>query len=174
MRGATDGRERRWRRLRRTLLPLAVLSACTWCADRAVATPLRAPAPEKTLTVKALSIIGRNDTSEMDARIPATVQQMLRRLFPFKGYRLSASDSAQAALRQAARFSLPAGLMLTVKPLRVEGQGESRRIELAVDLLKGDERIGGATVLLRPDRYWALGGPPVDGGTLIVVVAVLE
>ena len=130
--------------------------------------------PAQAITVNSLAIIGKNDDSGIDARIPRSVRRALTRTFRFKSYTLHSTARATVALREQVRLSLPGRYALLVQPLRIRGRGNMRRILLQVEIVKGDQRIAGAAVWLRPGRYWLLGGPAVDGGALIVALAVAE
>ena len=128
----------------------------------------------RAVTVKTLHIIGKDDDSGVDARIPAAVRAALKRTFHFKSYALAGSAARGAAMGQTVRIALPGGHVLVVKPISATGEGTARRITLEVAVFKGSSRIVAVTVRLKPGRYWLLGGPPVDGGTLIVAIAVVE
>jgi len=130
--------------------------------------------PAEALTVKCLAIIGTNDNTGIDKRIPASVRRALTRTFRFNSYRLHSTASRRAVMNKKVVMPLPGGHSLVVRPLRAKGKGRDRRILLQVDIVKGDRRIVGASVWLKPGRYWLLGGPRADGGALIVALAVTE
>jgi len=130
--------------------------------------------PAQAITVKSLAIIGKNDNSGIDKRIPRSVRRALTRTFRYNSYKLHSTARASVALREKVRISLPGGHSLVVQPLKVRGKGKSRRILLQVEIVKGDRRIVGAAVWLKPGRYWLLGGPAVGKGVLIIALAVTE
>ena len=130
--------------------------------------------PAEAITIKALAIIGKNDNSGVDARIPASVRQALVSTFRYNSYALHSSAGASAAVNQRVTLPLAGPYALAVKPLEVRGEGRDRRILLQVDIVRGDVRVVGAAVWLKPGRYWLLGGPAVHDGVLIVAMAVSD
>jgi len=158
LRGVRDGR-----RVRGAAVGLVAVTAVVLLAR-----------PAEALTVKCLAIIGTNDNTGIDKRIPASVRRALTRTFRFKSYRLHSTASRRAEMNKRVVMPLPGGHSLVVRPLRTQGRDRDRRILLQVDIVKGDRRIVGASVWLKPGRYWLLGGPPADGGVLIVALAVTE
>ena len=128
-------------------------------------------ASAQAVTVKALGIIGKNDNSGIDKRIPASLVEYLKRNFKYNSYALGGQDSGTAAVGQTISLSLAGGYSLKVKPTAVQGD----KVDLDLSLEKGGESILRNAVSLRKNVYWVwTGGPPVDGGDLIVALAVSD
>ena len=135
-----------------------------------------APQTAEAVTVRCLVILGKNDDSGMDPRIPRPVQEALKRTFrkTYTGYTLHSAARLRAEWGERVKVPLPGDYTLVVRPVEARGRGRRRRILLQVEIVRGEDRIVGATVWLRPGRYWLLGGPHTDGGDLILALAVTE
>lgn len=171
--------------MRNVAIALAVLllSMAGWVGTSAAA----------DVVVQVTSIVASMSDAEEDATDQPVVDpklsrhaDKLRSLFAYKRYTFVGSSRSDADLGGSCSFQLPERFLLEVEPERFEPEGRSR-IEMLVTLFRDaptrrDDRGTGTRtpereIVLRTRLRLAsggtvlLGGPPVEGGVLILALS---
>jgi hypothetical protein len=108
-------------------------------------------------------IHAHNKGKVVDPKIQALVK-LLQKL-SFTSYTLKDEAVLAIELNAAGSMQLPNGEWLAVKPITMEADGKLK-LELSVEKLKFK-----TTVAIGPGATLVVGGPPFDGGALIVAVS---
>ena len=145
------------------------------------------------VVVQVTSIVASMSDAEEDAADQPVVDpklsrhaDKLRSLFAYKQYTFMGSSRAGTDLGGVCTFQLPEHFMLEVEPERFEPEGRSR-IEMLVTLFRDvpTKRGARAAGIRTPEREIVLrtrirlasggtvmlGGPPVEGGVLILALS---
>ncbi len=111
------------------------------------------------------SILAENKNDEFDAKLKGMEQQL--KSLKYRSYRSLKDDSKSVAWQGTQSFDIPGGRTLTVAPQEFQGN----RISLKVRLTEGDKPVVDTTVKIPNKGNFILGGPPHEGGTLILSIS---
>jgi hypothetical protein len=103
--------------------------------------------------------------SDFDARL-APFEKQLKAL-NYRSYRLLKEESQTARWQGNANFEIPGGRLLTVRPQEVT----NNQLGLRVQLKQGDKPQLETTVRLNNGGNFILGGPPHEGGVLVLSIS---
>ena len=126
-----------------------------------LAGPVRALAG--AVTLDATMILANNDPAALDRRLDHVTFQ-LRRMFKFEYYHYYGGGQAVVNLPGSTTIDLGHDNSLSI---RATGDG---KIRADVTWLKGGQSVLNTTVSLKRGAHVVLGGPPHEGGTLIVTL----
>ena len=125
-------------------------------------------AAEKTpqsVQVTIRSILAANKSDEFDAKLKGMEQQL--KSLKYRSYRSLKDDSKTVPWQGTQSFEIPGGRILTVVPQEFQ----DNRIALKVRLTENDKPIVDTTVKIPNKGLFILGGPPHDGGTLVLSIS---
>ena len=118
-------------------------------------------------TLRAVMIWASDEPAPLDARLEK-VEFRLRRIFKFEHYHHY--GEATAILNNASETTLSLGrghrLEITTSP------GKNKRVRTQIRWVKGDTTQVNTAVYLKRNVPTILGGPPHEGGNLIVTLTV--
>jgi hypothetical protein len=115
------------------------------------------------ITIKTISASKQGD--EFDARL-APLEKQLKAL-NYRSYRLLKEETQTARWQGNANFEIPGGRVLTVRPQEVT----NNQLGLRVQLKQGDKPQLETTVRLINGGNFILGGPPHEGGVLVLSIS---
>ena len=115
------------------------------------------------ITIK--TIAAGKQSSEFDARL-APLEKPLKAL-NYRSYRLLKEETQTARWQGNANFEIPGGRVLTVRPQEVT----NNQLGLRVQLKQGDKPQLETTVRLNNGGNFILGGPPHEGGVLVLSIS---
>ena len=111
------------------------------------------------------SILASNQSNDFDPRLAKMKDQL--KVFKYQSYKLIKEDHQQARWNADTNFEIPGGRSLIVAP-----QGlQNNQLSLKVRLLEGEKPLLDTTVRLKEGSNLLLGGPPHEGGVLIVSIS---
>lgn len=113
------------------------------------------------------TILASNDSEEFDPKL-ANIKNQLE-VIKYSSYRLIKEESQKAEWRANAVFEIPGGRSLVVSPQEYRNQ----RVAVKVRLLGGGKPLLDTTVRLKNRGYFLLGGPPHEGGVLILSISAM-
>ena len=147
----------------KTLLSLVLLFSLS-----EVAAAVSASAAEKTpqsvhLTIR--TILAGNKSDEFDPKLKAMEQQL--KTLKYRSYRSLKDDAQDVPWQETGSFEIPGGRSLTVAPQEFQ----KNRIALKVRLTEGEKPILDTTVRIPNKGNFILGGPPHEGGTLVLSIS---
>ena len=111
------------------------------------------------------SILASNQSNEFDPRLAKMKSQL--QVFKYQSYKLIKEDHQQAGWNADANFEIPGGRSLIVAP---QGR-QNDQLSLKVRLLEGEKPLLDTTVRLKEGSNLLLGGPPHEGGVLILSIS---
>jgi hypothetical protein len=115
------------------------------------------------ITIKTIS--ASKQGNEFDARL-APLEKQLKAL-NYRSYRLLKEETQTARWQGNANFEIPGGRVLTVRPQEVT----NNQLGLRVQLKQGDKPQLETTVRLINGGNFILGGPPHEGGVLVLSIS---
>ncbi len=118
----------------------------------------------QTVTVEAMLIHASDRPAALDARMDR-VEYRLRRIFQFEHYGLLNIIQSAMTLPSQARLDIGHGYVLNIDASQRDG-----RVRAQVEWYQGSTRLLSTSVQQRRNVPAILGGPPHDGGTLILVL----
>ncbi len=119
----------------------------------------------QSVQVNIGTILASNQNDEFDANLKGLETQL--RVLKYRSYRLLKNDSQTVPWRGEKVFEIPGGRSLTVTP-----QGfQDNRISLKVRLTQGQKRVLDTTVKIPNQGNFILGGPPHEGGALVLSIS---
>jgi hypothetical protein len=110
------------------------------------------------------SILASNQSKDCD---PKLAQMSQLQMFKYQCYRLLKEDSQRASWQGDATFDIPGGRSLKVAPQ----EKRNNQLALKVRLLEREKPVLDTTVTLREGGNLLLGGPPHEGGVLILSIS---
>ncbi|HWP60638.1 MAG TPA: hypothetical protein VNL14_22280 [Candidatus Acidoferrales bacterium] len=110
------------------------------------------------------SILASNQATDCDPKL-ARMSEL--KVFKYRCYRLLRQDTQRAAWRADTTFDIPGGRSLKVTPQ----ERQNNQLSLKVRLLEGEKPLLDTTVKLREGGNLLLGGPPHEGGVLILSIS---
>jgi hypothetical protein len=119
----------------------------------------------QSVQVSIGTILASNQNDEFDANLKGLETQL--RVLKYRSYRLLKNDSQTVPWRGEKVFEIPGGRSLTVTP-----QGfQDNRISLKVRLTQGQKPVLDTTVKIPNKGNFILGGPPHEGGALVLSIS---
>ena len=119
----------------------------------------------KPVQVKIGTILASNETDQFDARLQPMERQL--KVMKYRSYRLLKEDSQSVSWNDNATFEIPGGRSLAVSPQ----DSKDKLIALKVRLTEGTKPLLDTTVRLQGRGYFLLGGPPHEGGALVISIS---
>lgn len=145
------------------LLSLVLLSSLASVA--AVASGGAAEKTPQSVQVTIRTILAGNKSDEFDPKLKDMEAQL--KPLKYRSYR-SLKDDGQSVPWQGTRsFEIPGGRSLTVAPQEFQ----NNRIALKVRLTEGEKPVLDTTVRITNKGNFILGGPPHEGGTLVLSIS---
>ena len=147
--------------LLRNLLKTSLLSSLLLLAVRVEG----AENGSKPVQVKIGTILASNESDQFDARLKPMERQL--KVMKYRSYRLLKEDSQSVPWNDNATFEIPGGRSLAVSPQ----DSKDKQIALKVRLTEGTKPLLDTTVRLQGRGYFLLGGPPHEGGALVISIS---
>jgi len=119
----------------------------------------------QTVSVKIETILASNQSGEFDSRLKALEKQL--RVLKYRSYRLLNEESKNVPSQGSASFEIPDGRSLIVWPQDFRNQ----QVALKVRLQGGQKPLLDTTIRLPNKGNFILGGPPHDGGVLVLSIS---
>jgi len=119
----------------------------------------------QSVQVTIRSILAENKNDEFDAKLKGMEQQL--KSLKYRSYRSLKDDTKSVAWQGTQSFDIPGGRTLTVVPQEFQ----ENRISLKVRLTQGDKPVVDTTVKIPNKGNFILGGPPHEGGTLVLSIS---
>ena len=115
--------------------------------------------------LKIGTILASNQSDEFDARLKPIEKQL--KVMKYRSYRLLKEDSQSVPWNDNATFEIPSGRSLAISPQ----DSKDKQIALKVRLTEGAKPLLDTTVRLQSRGYFLLGGPPHEGGALVISIS---
>ena len=115
--------------------------------------------------LKIGTILATNESDEFDPKLKPMEKQL--RVMKYRSYRLLKEDSQSVPWKDNATFEIPGGRSLVISPQ----DSKDKQIALKVRLTEGAKPLLDTTVRLQNRRYFLLGGPPHEGGALVISIS---
>ena len=96
------------------------------------------------------------------------MMRLLPSLFAYTSYHMDSSKTQRTVCGRLLTFSLPAGHLLHIAPLRIDGE----RLSMQIELFDGNRPRLGMQALMENRATLILGGPRYSMGMIIVMVNV--
>jgi hypothetical protein len=119
----------------------------------------------KPVQLKIGTILASNQSDEFDARLKPMEKQL--KVMKYRSYRLLKEDSQSVPWNDNATFEIPGGRSLAISPQ----DSKDKQIALKVRLTEGNKPLLDTTVRLQGRGYFLLGGPPHEGGALVISIS---
>jgi hypothetical protein len=149
------------RHLPKVLAAVVLLSSSWSCCLGS----LSAEANAQAVQIKIGTILATNESDDFDARLKPLQKQL--KLMKYRSYRLLKEETQSAQWEGSAGFDIPGGRSLVVTP-----QNQlKKQLALKVRLLHGEEPLLDTTVRIPTGGHFLLGGPPHEGGVLILSIS---
>ena len=111
------------------------------------------------------TILANNQNDEFDAKLKGMETQL--KVLKYRSYRLLKNESQTVPWRGERIFDIPGGRSLTVTPQEFQ----DNRISLKVRLTQGQKPVLDTTVKIPNKGNFILGGPPHEGGALVLSIS---
>jgi hypothetical protein len=119
----------------------------------------------KPVQLKIGTILASNQSDQFDARLKPMEKQL--KVMKYRSYRLLKEDSQSVPWNDNATFEIPGGRSLAISPQ----DSKDKQIALKVRLTEGTKPLLDTTVHLQGRGYFLLGGPPHEGGALVISIS---
>jgi hypothetical protein len=119
----------------------------------------------KAVQVKIGTILASNQSDQFDERLKPMERQL--KVMKYRSYRLLKEDSQSVPWNDNATFEIPGGRWLAISPQ----DSKDKQIALKVRLTEGTKPLLDTTVRLQGRGYFLLGGPPHEGGALVISIS---
>jgi hypothetical protein len=119
----------------------------------------------KPVQLKIGTILASNQSDQFDARLKPMEKQL--KVMKYRSYRLLKEDSQSVPWNDNATFEIPGGRSLVISPQ----DSKDKQIALKVRLTEGTKPLLDTTVHLQGRGYFLLGGPPHEGGALVISIS---
>jgi len=119
----------------------------------------------QSVLVTIRSILAENKNDEFDAKLKGMEQQL--KSLKYRSYRSLKDESKSVTWQGTQSFDIPGGRTLTVVPQEFQ----DNRIAIKVRLTQGDKPVVDTTVKIPNKGNFILGGPPHEGGTLVLSIS---
>jgi len=131
----------------------------------AVAVTGTAQKQPQNVEVRIGAILASNQSDEFDARLKGLEKQL--RVVKYRAYRLLKEESQNIPWQGNKLFEIPGGRSLMVAPQEFQ----DNRIGLTVRLTDGKKPLLDTTVRIANKGNFILGGPPHEGGVLVLSIS---
>lgn len=121
-------------------------------------------AAAQTVQVKIGAVLASNQNDDFDSRLAAIEKQL--KVLKYRSYKLLKEESQNVQGQSSASFSLPGGRSLVV----TAQESKNNQHALTVHLREGDKPVLDTTVRLNNGGNFILGGPPHEGGVLVLSI----
>lgn len=111
------------------------------------------------------TILASNQNDEFDAKLKGIEKQL--KVLKYRSYRSLKDESQDVAWQGNGVFEIPGGRSLSVAPQEFR----NNRIALKVRLMEGQKPIIDTTVRIPNRGNFILGGPPHEGGALVLSIS---
>jgi hypothetical protein len=145
-------------------LPSRVL-LFSWLPLFAAATIQAAEKQPETVRVSIGTILASNQSDEFDTKLKGMEAQL--KVLKYRSYRLLKSESQTVPWRGEKVFEIPGGRSLTVIP----EDFKDNRVSVKVRLTQGQKPVLDTTVRIPNKGNFILGGPPHEGGALVLSIS---
>jgi len=119
----------------------------------------------QSVLVTIRSILAANQSDEFDAKLKGMEQQL--KSLKYRSYRSLKDDSKTVPWQGTQSFEIPGGRILSVAPQEYQ----NNRISLKVRLTENDKPVVDTTVRIPNKGNFILGGPPHEGGALVLSIS---
>jgi hypothetical protein len=119
----------------------------------------------QTVRVKIGTILASNQNDEIDPKLNAMKNQL--KVMKYRSYRLLKEETQNVPWQANAAFDIPGGRSLVVTPQEFR----NKQLALKVRLQQGDKPVVDTTVRLNNGGNFLLGGPPHEGGALVLSIS---
>jgi hypothetical protein len=134
---------------------LGVLAAAYLGAAETASQPVR---------IKIDTILASNQNGDFDSRLKPLEKQL--KVLKYRSYRLLKEESQDVVSQGNGSFQIPGGRTLIVSPQDFRDQ----QIALKVRLQGGEKPLLDTTLKLHNKGNFILGGPPHEGGVLVLAI----
>jgi hypothetical protein len=118
----------------------------------------------QAVKIKIDTILASNQSGEFDSRLKPLEKQL--KVLKYKSYRLLKEESQNVASQGSGSFQIPGGRTLIVSPQDFRDQ----QIALKVRLQGSEKPLLDTTLKLQNKGNFILGGPPHEGGVLVLAI----
>jgi hypothetical protein len=119
----------------------------------------------QAVRVKIGTILASNQNDEIDPKLNAMKNQL--KVMKYRSYRLLKEETQDVPWQGNAAFDIPGGRSLVVTPQEFR----NKQLALKVRLQQGDKPVVDTTVRLNDGGNFLLGGPPHEGGALVLSIS---
>ncbi len=119
----------------------------------------------QSVQVTIRSILAANKSDEFDAKLRGMEQQL--KSLKYRSYHSLKDETKTVPWQGSQSFDVPGGRLLTVAPQDFQ----NNRIALKVHLTENDKPIVDTTVKIPNKGNFILGGPPHEGGVLVLSIS---
>ena len=119
----------------------------------------------QSVQVRIRTILAGNKSDEFDPKLKDMEQQL--KPLKYRSYRSLKDDSQNVPWQGTRSFEIPGGRLLTVAPQEYQ----NNRVSLKVRLTEGDKPVLDTAVGIQNKGNFILGGPPHEGGTLVLLIS---
>lgn len=137
----------------------------SWLSVVAVGMLGAAEKPAQFVQVSIGTILASNQNDEFDAKLKGMETQL--KVLKYKSYRLLKNESQSVPWRGEKVFEIPGGRTLTVMPQEIK----DNRVSMKVRLTQGQKPVLDTTVKIPNKGNFILGGPPHEGGALVLSIS---
>jgi hypothetical protein len=122
---------------------------------------------QQVVQVSIGTVLASNETDNFDPKLSKLKRQL--EVIKYRSYHLIREDSQKLDWQSSATFDIPGGRSLIVTPEEYRND----RLSLKVRLLEGEKPLLDTRVSLRNRGNFLLGGPPHEGGVLILSISAM-
>jgi hypothetical protein len=115
--------------------------------------------------VRIGTILANNQNDEFDPKLKGMESQL--RVLKYRSYKLLKEESQNVPWQGSNNFEIPGGRFLMVAPQEFQ----DNRIGLKVRLTQGQKPLLDTTVRISNRGNFILGGPPHEGGVLVLSIS---
>ena len=119
----------------------------------------------ESVQVSIGTILASNQSDEMDAKLKGMERQL--KVLKYRSYRLLKTESQNVPWRGEKTFEIPGDRSLTVTPQDFQ----DNQVWLKVRLTEKQKPVLDTTVKIPNKRNFILGGPPHEGGVLVLSIS---
>ncbi|HSF58614.1 MAG TPA: hypothetical protein VLD83_11115 [Candidatus Binatia bacterium] len=119
----------------------------------------------QAVRVKIGTILASNQNDEIDPKLNAMKNQL--KVMKYRSYRLLKEETQDVPWQGNAAFEIPGGRSLVVTPQEFR----NKQLALKVRLQQGNKPVVDTTVRLNNGGNFLLGGPPHEGGALVLSIS---
>ena len=118
----------------------------------------------QAVKIKIDTILASNQNDEFDSRLKPLEKQL--KVLKYRSYRLLKEESQNVPSQGSGSFQIPGGRSLIVTPQDFRDQ----QIALKVRLQGSEKPLLDTTLKLKNKGNFILGGPPHEGGVLVLAI----